>query len=148
MLETFRKNAVDAFERNSQEISGDVIKPIKFPKNKKLVRINAHGELINITHLLNIAGLAVFNPEHTVAVFTKRKDIVAQFMRLFGKPDNMIFVFSNPLLDQPILDVPDGFDKVFNVITSGDVNCGGQKCIECRKCYTHGGENVLMEMLK
>ena len=51
MLHTFRKNCINAFQHNSEllskPLSDKAIPLIKTP----LCRINAHGELINDTHL-------------------------------------------------------------------------------------------------
>jgi len=47
--------------------------------------------------------------------------------------------------------VPALFHKVFNNVKAdyaGPANCTGQQCINCRICYTPGGESVIVEHVK
>lgn len=64
-------------------------------------------------------------------------------------PNNMIMVYSNPIIDKIVKVPPKHFHKVFNVVRDADVkvNCAG-KCINCLKCYKKNEENCIIEKLK
>jgi hypothetical protein len=103
-------------------------------------RINAHGELINATHLENICRIAEHNPHCNVAVWTKRKDIVSRMFAKRAKPSNLILIWSNPKIDAVVYDPPKHFDRVFNNVSyehkPDEQNCTGQKCRDCLLCYS------------
>jgi len=118
-----------------------------------MFRISAHGELINMQHLLNIVSIVRHNPHCTFTMWTKRKDIVGKFMRTVGdKPDNLILMYSNPRINAPMLTPPKYFDKVFNNVTYDQhverQNCTGQKCKDCLHCYKWDGDDVIFEATK
>jgi len=154
MLETFRKSAVNRFEIHSQLLSNSILEKNQFPNytNFKYVRLHSHGELINKTHMDNYINLCNYYPNTTFALWTKRKSLV---MGIVDKPDNLIIVFSNPIVDKPIKTVPTGFDKVFNVLSQDwvmlhyvAINCGSKSCIGCLNCYKTDTEKVIYEQLK
>jgi len=64
------------------------------------LRINAHGELINDHHFENICRLAEKNPHCSIALWTKRPDIVNRVLRGRSKPGNLILIYSNPKIEQ------------------------------------------------
>jgi len=150
MLSTFRKNCVPAFERNSEAFS----RPIRWDDlpvlNHAFVRINGHGELINMTHLINCHAIALKNPHCNVVIWTKRAGLIRDYHKHYKQPKNLILIFSNPRIDKPIA-VPRGFDKVFNNVQADNTpqNCTGKKCIECLACYRKdSGINVIVEAVK
>lgn len=147
MLRTYRAGCVDAFERNSKLLSGQVLLPWQIPViPSRHVRVSAHGELINATHLENVYRIAESNKHATFALWTKRKDLVRKHR---ARPENVILVYSNPHTNR-VVGVPKGFDKVFNNVDEPDAreNCTGQKCITCLACYQHGGTDVIVERVK
>jgi len=149
MLEGYRKNCAPAFERNSVTLS-ELIDYADLPVlNHAYVRISAHGELINSSHLDNIIAIAVKNPHCTFALWTKRASLIRQRLDLI--PDNLILVFSNPKIDR-VIDVPRGFHKVFNNVSKGSTrpqNCTGRKCMDCLACYRKdSGTDIIVEMVK
>ena len=138
MLSTYRKTCTDAFEHNSQLLQNPVHWD-DLPRIHTLrLRINAHGELINMNHMVNIHNIASKNPDTVVALWTKRKDIIRKYHQQYTQPDNLILVFSNPIKDNVMPNAPEGFNKVFNNVTGADAraNCTGQKCADCLMCYT------------
>jgi len=152
MLKAYRKNCVPAFERNT-EILQDKISTEQIPSFKKndIVRIHAHGELINEKHMENFIDIANKNDKITFSIYTKRMDIVNDVLAKSIKPKNMIIVYSNPMVDKPITKVPNNFDKVFNVCRTAHldkINCGAKSCNTCRSCYTKTGANIIYEKIK
>lgn len=146
MLNSYRKSCAKPWQINSDILSTGMLTEIPAIKDP-IFRFHGHGELINMQHLLNLYEIARHNSDTTFALWTKRKDLINRCPA--EKPDNLILIWSNPLINN-VKDVPKGFDKVFNNITDEDdtANCTGQRCNQCRLCYTHGGTNVIVEHVK
>lgn len=157
MLKTFRKNAEPTFRKNG-EILSSVIVPLELVPslNSAFFRVSAHGELINETHMINVLNIAVKNPHCNVALWTKRKDIINRVFGEMGynKPDNLIIIFSEPRVNHITSEIPQYFDKIFNVVTPDSeyqnrVNCGAKSCMSCLACYKKdNGKNVIVESMK
>ena len=150
MLETYRKNCVPRFKANGEALKKKLtIKEIQKPKTE-LVRFSAHGEIINKTHLINFFNICEAYPKKKMSLYTKRLDILNKVIEGRKKPKNLIVVYSNPLIDQPITKVPKNCDKVFNVLKDkylNKVNCGAKSCNTCRMCYTKGTK-IIYEKIK
>jgi len=149
MLSGSRKNCVPAFEHNSALLSSRMLRPGELPPiNAAISRFHGHGELINGLHLRNLYAIADKNPATIFALWTKRRDIIRKGG---ARPDNVVLIYSNPSLDHIMKAPPAGFDRVFNNVPAaytGPANCTGQKCVDCRACYQHGGETVIVEHAK
>lgn len=152
MLNTFRKNAQPALERNSQLLSSRRLAPDEIPFiNQAYFRFQAHGELINQTHLANLVAIAERNPNCNFALWSKRKGIVSRFFASRSVPSNLILVYSNPDIDKPLSAPPKPFHKTFNNVSAewdGTANCTGQKCKDCLACYEHNGVSQIVEHVK
>jgi hypothetical protein len=152
MLTGSRKNCQDSFQRNSDLLSSRALLPDEIPIiNAAWFRFHGHGEIINLQHFHNLCTIVIANPQTTFALWTKRKDIVNEYIdHVSPIPDNLILIYSNPRLDSVMVKPPANFDKVFNNITdkSGDANCTGQKCMECLECYKFEGADVIVEHVK
>ena len=152
MLTKYRKNCVPAFERNSVALTDIDLSNDDLPKIKTdIVRIHAHGELINDIHLINLLRIVNKYEDKTFSLYTKRKDIIESVFGKISKPENLILVYSNPKIDIPLIDIPKHFDKVFNVLRNPNhltINCGGKCCNTCRNCYNKNKENIIYEMIK
>lgn len=148
MLSTFRMSCVEAYEKNSNELSSKLMDERDIPFiNAAYVRINAFGELINSTHLLNLCMIARKNENTTFALWTKRKELI--FKHHMSIPNNIILIYSNPVVNGvPV--IPKYFHKVFTVYNSdgnSEINCGGS-CAECLMCYKKNTTRVINERLK
>lgn len=146
---------VNAWVRNSKTLSKKLFKDCEVPllKSKKWMRFHAHGELYNKTHLYNFIQIVEANPDTTFALWTKRLDIVKGNLKQL---DNLYYVYSNPKLDKLYQELPNGFHKVFSVLTrpfilkrhlSHLVNCQS-KCVECGLCYTSNDVTHIYEIKK
>ena len=151
MLKTFRKNAVPRFKMNSDILSSrvldmnELVRPIT-----NNVRFNGHGELINTYHLQNIVNYALFYPQVTFTLWSKKKALIQSFFNKHDKPVNLILIYSNEIVGTVYKTVPKHFDNVFNVVNSDlpSVNCTG-KCIDCMMCYTQGNKTKqIIEKIK
>ena len=161
MLHTFRKSCINAFQHNTELLS----KPIKIDAlpviKTELCRVNAHGELINDAHLLNIINQCLKNPNTTFSLFSKRLGIINRVLKSVKKPNNLIIVFSNLKIDKPIMSLEHKafrhVDKIFNVVTSMPTAillldnaihfCKGKRCNTCKVCY-EPGERIIFEELR
>ena len=138
MLSTFRKSADAPFRKYGEFLSSKIHPPEYLPKppNALYVRFSAHGELINVDHAVNLFQICDSSPNTTFTLWTKRHNIVWRAIEYYGKPKNLILIYSAIGLDQEKR-LPMHFDKVFIVQTKKNdkTNCFG-KCIDCLKCYT------------
>ena len=160
MLKAYRANTVPALQRNSDALSkvwdpGDPVrltgKGRKTFQPGEYVRISGHGEIVNAAYVANVMRIIRENPQARFSWWTKRHQLIRQYCDEHGKPDNLILVYSNPLVDAVIEKAPAWFDKTFNNVskpTSGE-NCTGQKCRDCMACYDpKSSTNVIIERVK
>jgi hypothetical protein len=153
MLNTYRKNMQNSLERNTQVFSNGLIPIIDLPTiMEAFFRFNAHGELINETHLINLVNIAIKNPHCNFALWTKRNDIIKKYFDSNIKPSNLILIFSNSKISKVLKNPPLHFDKTFNNVLENEnidiQNCTGQKCKDCLLCYKHNGVSTIVEKVK
>lgn len=154
MLSSYRKNMQPALERNSQALSSRILAQAELPRVMDAVfRFDAHGELINETHLLNLVAICEYNPSTSFALWTKRNDIVSKYFRTRAKPANMTLIYSNPKISHIMAKPPKHFDRTFNNVLEHEYverqNCTGQQCKDCLLCYTPGnGVTTIVEKVK
>jgi hypothetical protein len=139
MMKRYR-NADNAFLHNAEILSSGIMPVSQLPRlNANAVRFNAHGEIVNIEHAINVIKICEANPRTTFTLWTKRKDILFKAVRDFGKPKNLILIYSSPQVNKREK-LPNYFDKVFTVYDKtykgkAMINCGEKKCFDCMTCY-------------
>lgn len=154
MLSSYRKNMQPSLQRNSDALSSRMLAAHEIPRILDSVfRFDAHGELINDTHLANLCAIATHNPGTSFALWTKRNDIVSRFFRDHDKPANLVMIYSNPKISNIMARPPKYFDRTFNnVLEHEEVerqNCTGQQCKDCLLCYIPGnGVTTIVEKVK
>lgn len=154
MLSSYRKNMQPALQRNSDALATQVLTQAELPRIVDPVfRFDAHGELINETHLINLVLICEYNPGTSFALWTKRNDIVSKYFRARSKPANMILIYSNPKISNIMRKPPRHFDRTFNNVLEHEYvdqqNCTGQQCKNCLLCYTPGnGVTTIVEKVK
>lgn len=150
-LKGYRANAVPALKRNDI-LAKDILSADALPKlNDIYFRIHAHGEIINLTHAINLLQIINFNKQTKFGWWTKRKDIINKLFTLYDKPDNLSLIYSNPIIDKVMSEPPRWFDRTFNNVDSphASENCTGQQCKNCLLCYTPGnGVTTIIERVK
>ena len=164
MLQGFRKNVAKALQRNSEVMAKTLLQYKDVPVIKDdIFRFQHHGELINMKHFKNFVNIARKNPDCTFSLWTKRKDIVANYVfewnywldkmvddketyknyirtyawqEQVSIPSNLILVYSNPRIDKVMTEPPKHFHKVFNNV-SPDNHTRKQNCTgqKCRDCW-------------
>lgn len=152
MLKTFRRNCVKTFQYNSNLLSKSIITDI--PKfNIAFIRINAHGELINYTHLLNLINILHYNKQTSFTLWTKRVSLINRYFNNHSKPNNLILVYSNPIIDNIAnisLSRYKHFNKTFNCLTNSktyQINCN-ILCMDCLLCYSKNKVNTITELIR
>jgi len=154
MLKSYRKNMQPALQRNSEALANKVLDSDLLPTIlEAFFRFNAHGELINLVHLENLNRIAKKNPHCSFALWTKRNDLIAKYYATREKPDNLTLIYSNPKVSTIMRKPPKHFDRTFNNVLEHEhvekQNCTGQKCKDCRLCYTIGNDvKTIVEMVK
>jgi len=153
MLRSYRKNMQPSLQRNSDLLSDRILNTEELPTVlNAFFRFNAHGELINETHLINLVNIALHNPHCNFALWTKRNDIIAKYFKSNDKPKNFILVYSNPKISNIMEKLPKHFDKTFNNVLENEhiekQNCTGQQCKTCLLCYQHNGVTTIVEKVK
>ena len=153
MLNRYRKNMQNCLERNSKALSKSIIPDYELPKIMELYfRFSAHGELINMNHLINIVNICNKNSKTTFALWTKRNDIVSKYCKNNKLPKNLIMIYSNPKKSKVLYKIPKNFHKTFNNVLEDEKveeqNCTGQKCKDCLACYEFNEVNVIIEKVK
>jgi hypothetical protein len=129
----------------------------EIPKLKdEIFRFNAHGDLINRTHYLNLIKIVKYNPQTRFAIWTKNLDIIFSGKGIILL-DNLIYIYSDLYINNlniPI--VPDNFDKIFrvyNIKTIRDynlfdkINCR-KSCYDCQVCYNKNKIRIINEQIK
>jgi len=143
------KNADAAFQHNGRLLSEGKLEDL--PRfNAAFVRFNAFGELINDSHMYNLIKICEHNPNTTFTLWTKKKGIVIKMLGQYGKPKNLLLVYSSEEVGVREL-LPLYFDKVFTVygkVSKIDINCGDKKCFDCRLCYTKNRTIYIKERIK
>jgi hypothetical protein len=153
-------NQVKALQRNSDILGNKELleKEIyqNYMFNDVIFRLQSHGDLINELHLKNLMAIVKANKWTTFALWTKRKNVIKEYFDKHEKPENLILVYSNPLINK-VIDArskykPVYFDKVFNNVDKDYMkekqNCTGQKCFDCRRCYIKSNDNTIIEAVK
>ena len=122
-------------------------------KDREVFRFQAHGDLGNRTHYINLARIAEANPKVKFALWTKNLEVIKDGGMI--KLPNLVHVYSTPKLNQLKPVRPKGFDKVFSVYdrpflrehTEIEINCA-KSCNECRICYAKNDIHIVNEKIK
>ena len=126
-----------------------------------MCRLESFGDIINATHLQNYVNLVKKNNHCMFCLFTKNYTVVFNYFKTHKQPKNLSIVISSLLLNETF-DVSRISDlhltnlKIFTVYTKAYankhgviINCGKNRCIDCRRCYTKNKTPIYVsELLK
>ncbi len=140
--------------RNSIELSETVLPMRDLPTiNALYFRFNSHGELINKKHLLNLFKICRKNPKVSFALWSKRIEVFDE-LNMDKRPDNLVLIYSSPIVNLKSRKPREYFDKVFTVFTedyvsenSIEINCQ-KKCYRCLTCYSRTTPVFIQELIK
>lgn len=150
--------ARNRYAENTKILSSHDLEVYELPVlNSSIARFESHGDLVNVTHAKNYIRIARANPWCTIALWTKNAAFMDKAIQEFGKPDNLICVYSSDHLNQVSQDFSNysWIDKVFTVYDKSyskqhnvEINCGARNCLTCHKCYEHNDIFFVNETLK
>lgn len=146
-------NMSKCFERNAEILTTNIIPNEYLPIiNAAFFRLEAFGDLINTTQVVNYFNLCKKNPHTNFALWTKNPQLIVPVAT--EKPNNLQIILSSIMINKSIKNKYQFIDKVFTVYDQVTIdkknitiNCGAKKCITCLKCYTKG-ETIINEKLK
>lgn len=152
------KDLEKRLEYNSAILSEMLIPLDKLPTFKttvEIVRFEAFGDLINVTHARNYLRIARKNPSVRFALWTKNTNFIKQAIEMDGKPKNLNVIQSSLTVNKPDEIAGDYIDKRFTVYTAEYLeehgtpsNCAGISCDSCRNCYLENNVAELLEILR
>lgn len=135
--------------------------------NSAIFRFESFGDLANVQQFKNYCTIAKANPQTRFVLWTKNHWLVSMHIEFGGViPNNLYVIASSVYINKSALDVTkkmksrgqiDFIDAVFTVYDKQtieaeniNINCGGRKCLECRRCYSlkHGEIADIREQLK
>ncbi len=150
-------NLLKALEKNYELLTSSAL-PLEllpvFP-NTQYCRIEAFGDIANVTQAINYTNIAKANPNVTFAWWSKNLNFLEKaFEECGGKPINVIVVQSSFYVNKQ--DQKHRIaDKVFTVYTKEyaeehniEINCGARHCATCLQCYKFNGVVYINELLK
>lgn len=158
MFRQYGESFENCFVKNYEVMTGVEI-PIELMPllNYLIFRIESFGDVANETQAKNYWNLAKQNEYVTFGWWTKNYDIVAAIFDKYGKPSNVKLIVSSPNLNEQLRleDYPYA-DKIFTVYTKEYlkehpeivINCGGNKCLACQRCYRDGADDDYINEIK
>ena len=144
-----RPSVEKCYADNTKLLSESIIPIKQLPFiNAAMCRLETFGDIVNVTHLQNYINIVKKNNHCMFSLFTKNYTVVFQYFKTHKQPKNLSIVISSLLLNEPF-DVSKIRDlgltnlKIFTVYTKAYankngivINCGKNRCIDCRRCYT------------
>ena len=158
-LTDYRDGLEAWLEYNTAQLTTDMINPLPII-NDKYFRLEAFGDLINETQVHNYFRICYANKGTRFALWTKNPWIIASALKTASKPDNLIIVYSSPMINKAVnvkalKKLYPFVDKVFTVYRKAyanehnvTINCGGNHCLSCLRCYSKRTADTVNELLK
>lgn len=124
-----------------------------FDNSVNVVRIEAFGELNNVTQAINYINIIRKNPFINFGWWTKRPELIARALKALSIdiPDNVNVIYSNPYIDtMPKIRRYSFIRGYFTVWSTAEkafehgqlINCGSRKCKNCLNCYDLHEEGI------
>ena len=157
-----RPSVEKCYEDNTKLLTESIIPMKQLPfVNAAMCRLETFGDIVNATHLQNYINLIKKNNHCMFSLFTKNYTVVFNYFKEHKQPKNLSIVISSLLLNEPfniskIKDLELANLKIFTVYTKAYankngviINCGRNRCIDCRRCYTKNKTPIYVsELLK
>ena len=136
------------YAENTELLTSSVIPIKQLPFiNATMCRLETFGDIVNATHLQNYINLIKKNNHCMFSLFTKNYTVVFDYFKTHKQPKNLSLVISSLLLDEPFAleFLPEYLTnvKIFTVYSKPfakgnniTINCGKNRCVDCRRCYT------------
>ena len=147
-------------ERNTELLTKEVLPVDSLPLiNKRYFRFESFGDLNNETQVVNYSNICKKNPLVKFALWTKNPDYIEKaIINGNEKPENLIIIYSSLFLNSKMTGIMKKYpfiDKVFTVYDKETakkddivINCGGNHCASCLRCYDSNDIVYINELLK
>lgn len=149
------------YAENTELLTSSVIPIKQLPFiNATMCRLETFGDIVNATHLQNYINLIKKNNHCMFALFTKNYTVVFDYFKTHKQPKNLSLVISSLLLDEPFgleflpeyltnVKIFTVYSKPFAKGNNVTINCGKNRCVDCRRCYTKNKNPIFIsEILK
>ena len=143
----------------------DALATIAIPTTNGKTRIEAHGDVATEICAINYVRMIRAHKHLTFAVWTKNLNLYKRVLDVEGKPENMIFIASSPIVNE-VMEMPKDmrqyvdhvftvFDPVYAKTHNIVINCGtweghdlDHRCKNCGKCYDQDNTDFYINELK
>jgi hypothetical protein len=149
------------YAENTELLTSSVIPIKQLPFiNATMCRLETFGDIVNATHLQNYINLIKKNNHCMFSLFTKNYTVVFDYFKTHKQPKNLSLVISSLLLDEPFgleflpeyltnVKIFTVYSKPFAKGNNVTINCGKNRCVDCRRCYTKNKNPIFIsEILK
>ena len=149
------------YAENTDLLTSSIIPIKQLPFiNAAMCRLETFGDIVNTTHLQNYVNLIKKNNHCMFSLFTKNYTVVFDYFKTHKQPKNLSIVISSLIINEPfeLEFIPDYLTnvKIFTVYSKPfakdnnvAINCGKNRCIDCRRCYTKNKNPIYVsEILK
>lgn len=149
------------YAENTDLLTSSIIPIKQLPFiNAAMCRLETFGDIVNTTHLQNYVNLIKKNNHCMFSLFTKNYTVVFDYFKTHKQPKNLSIVISSLIINKPfeLEFLPDYLTnvKIFTVYSKpfakGNnvaINCGKNRCVDCRRCYTKNKNPIYVsEILK
>lgn len=158
---SFKPIVRETYIRNGRVLKNAIIPAEYWPVmiGYPIARIESFGDVASVTQCINYINFTRANTHITFTFFTKAPGFWNMAIKKAGKPKNMVAVISNPFLNG--VEFTTNFswsDYIFTVYSMDfaaenniEINCGGKRCITCKRCFTHNNTGSVIrvnELLK
>lgn len=143
----------------------DALATIAIPSTNGKARIESHGDAATEICAINYVRMIRAHKHLTFAVWTKNLNLYKRVFETEGKPDNMIFIASSPIVNE-VMEIPEDMrqyvDHIFTVYDPEYakehgivINCGtwdtgslDHRCKLCMRCYDKCNKDFYINELK
>jgi hypothetical protein len=149
------------YAENTDLLTSSIIPIKQLPFiNAAMCRLETFGDIVNTTHLQNYVNLIKKNNHCMFSLFTKNYTVVFDYFKTHKQPKNLSIVISSLIINEAFEFefLPDYLTnvKIFTVYSKPfaksnniAINCGKNRCVDCRRCYTKNKNPIYVsEILK
>jgi len=149
------------YAENTDLLTSSIIPIKQLPFiNAAMCRLETFGDIVNTTHLQNYVNLIKKNNHCMFSLFTKNYTVVFDYFKTHKQPKNLSIVISSLIINEPfeLEFLPDYltnvkiftvYSKLFAKGNNVAINCGKNRCVDCRRCYTKNKNPIYVsEILK
>ena len=149
------------YAENTDLLTSSIIPIKQLPFiNAAMCRLETFGDIVNTTHLQNYVNLIKKNNHCMFSLFTKNYTVVFDYFKTHKQPKNLSIVISSLIINEPfeLEFLPDYlinvkiftvYSKPFAKDNNVAINCGKNRCVDCRRCYTKNKNPIYVsEILK